>query len=147
MTHSDAGQPLSRIDISPLAGILLVLVIMVVVGHPIQTYAVRLDFLYPRADDRAYADRNLLVLDGEGQIFWNGLPIDRDELDELLAMNRTFDVQPELHFKPDADANYLAVLDMMAAIKRAGVTRCMLIDTARFAGRADGKWPGDDIAM
>lgn len=107
---ADSVQPLARINIAPLADIVLVLVIMLLLCIPAQTHAVKVDLPYPQPEGEAYADRNLLILDGQGQMFWNGLPIDHSELQTLLALSRTFDVEPELHFQPDADANYGLVL-------------------------------------
>ena len=115
---------MGEINMTPLIDVMLVLLVMFIITIPLQTHAVKLDLPQdcpscPEVDSL----KNKVVVTNGGAILWNGSPITQDELAYNLAASTRMKRQPELHLQPESEARYEIVNDVLAAVKRANVTR------------------------
>jgi biopolymer transport protein ExbD len=125
------GEPMSEINTTPLIDVMLVLLIMLIVTLPPQRHAVKLDTPLPCKDCPARDDQPdpvTVSVDFNGAILWNGSAISRAELQQRFAVEARRDVQPELHIRPDRNAQYGVVAHVMAAAQREGLTRMGIVD-------------------
>jgi biopolymer transport protein ExbD len=136
--QSDASDtPMAEMNTTPLIDVMLVLLIMFIITIPIQTHAVRID-LPGQIDTRPLIDinpvKNRLTVDAAGIVRWNGAAMDRLTLRQTLARSvATRPSEPELQFEPTADARYVMVDELLADIRRAGVTRMGFVGNERYA--------------
>ena len=122
----DDGEPMMEMNMTPLIDVLLVLLIMFIITIPIQTHAVKVDL--PVNDPNAAKtvidpQKNKVVIDPAGTISWNGAPVDGVTLQQYLEQTTQIKPEPELHFQPDPQARYARVDEVLAVIKRSGVTK------------------------
>jgi biopolymer transport protein ExbD len=110
---------------------MLVLLIMFIITMPIATHKVAVDL---PGDGKSFAEPVVyrLGLDAAGRLDWNGAPIPEAQLPGRLAAMQT-EANSELHFRTDGATRYEDFDRVLAAVKRAGVTRLGLVDNQRFA--------------
>ncbi|MFB0873833.1 MULTISPECIES: ExbD/TolR family protein [unclassified Sphingobium] len=129
------GAPMSDMNTTPLIDVMLVLLIMFIITIPIQTHSVGVDLPQPQPDQTlAKPDpvKNKVTIDAAGLIRWNGAAVDRLTLRRYLAASLRLPVEPELQFQPDAQARYIIVDEVLADIRRAGVTRMGFVGNERY---------------
>ena len=131
------GEPMMDMNTTPLIDVMLVLLIMFIITIPIQTHAVKVDL--PQNSDQTNPppiepDKNRLTISPQGQIAWNGTPIDPVTLRQYLERTSTMTPEPELHFQPDRNARYDTVDQVLAIIKRANVTKLGFIGNEQYRG-------------
>ena len=125
------GEPMSEINTTPLIDVMLVLLIMLIVTLPPQRHAVKLDTPLPCKDCPpidGLPDPVTVSVDFNGAILWNGAIVSRAELQQRFAIEARKVIQPELHIRPDRDAQYGVVAHVMAAAQREGITRMGIVD-------------------
>lgn len=126
-------RPIATINTTPLIDMMLVLLIMFIVSIPVATHEVPLDTPSPgplRPDQRPV---HRLEVDAAGRAIWNGRPVDSIALRRnLIAMTRD-PAEPDLHLNAHGDARYERVDQVLAEIRRAGVTRLGLFNPPDFA--------------
>jgi biopolymer transport protein ExbD len=104
--------------------VLLVLLVMLIITIPQRPHVIKLDLPNGRVP-RVPIDRrtNLITIDAQGRLRWNGLLVDRKVLVEELALTRQMEPAPELHLRPDANARHGDVDELLATIKREQISR------------------------
>jgi biopolymer transport protein ExbD len=129
------GQPMGEMNTTPLIDVMLVLLIMFIITIPIQTHAVKID-LPVNSDDNTPPPvdpiKNTVSVDPTGTVTWNGSPIDMVTLRLYLDRTRAMSPEPELHVQPDAQARYAVVDNVLATIKRSGVTKMGFVGNEQF---------------
>ena len=133
---SQPEQPMGEMNTTPLIDVMLVLLIMFIITIPIQTHSIGIDL--PQKPVEATNPpidtiKNRLGIDADGVVRWNGSAIDRLTLRQYLALSLRKPVEPELQFQPDAAARYVTVNEVLADIRRAGVTKLGFIGNERYA--------------
>ncbi|MDO7834418.1 biopolymer transporter ExbD [Sphingobium sp. HBC34] len=131
----DADVPMGEMNTTPLIDVMLVLLIMFILTIPIQTHSVGIDLPQtPVTPQQPMPDpvKNKVGVDADGVIRWNGAAVDRLTLRQYLAATQRMPVEPELQFQPDAAARYLAVDEVLADIKRSGVTKLGFVGNERY---------------
>jgi biopolymer transport protein ExbD len=126
------GDPLSEINTTPLIDVMLVLLIMLIVTLPPQRHAVKLDTPLPPPPDAPPPPPDLpdpirIMVDFDGSILWNGVMVNRNQLDRNLKTEAAQAVQPEIHIEPHRLAKYGVVAHVMAAAQRNGLTKMGVI--------------------
>jgi biopolymer transport protein ExbD len=121
---------------TPLIDVMLVLLIMFIITIPIQTHKVGIDL--PQSVDGPTSPmpdpiKNEVTIDARDIIRWNGAPVDRLTLRQYLARSLALSVEPELQFQPDANARYLTVDEVLADIRRSGVTRMGFVGNEQYS--------------
>ena len=129
----DDGEPMIEMNVTPLIDVLLVLLIMFIITIPPQTHAVKVDL--PQNNPTPITvlpDKNTVSIDPMGQVAWNGNPVDDVTLRQYLNASLALPTEPELHFQPDPNARYEKVDEVLAIIKRSGVTRMGFIGNEQY---------------
>lgn len=130
----DDGEPMMEMNTTPLIDVMLVLLIMFIITIPIQTHAVKIDLPQnaPPTDSVVDPVKNKVAIDAGGIITWNGSPIDLLTLRQYLQQSLQLPVEPELQFQPDAQTRYIVVDQVLAEIKRAGVTKLGFVGNEQY---------------
>jgi biopolymer transport protein ExbD len=131
----DDGQPMMEMNTTPLIDVMLVLLIMLIVTIPAQTHAVKVDLPQnstPQAPPPVEPQKNKITIDPQGNLFWNGSPIDLLTLRQYLDQSVQMKPEPELHFQPDPQARYEVVDEVLAVIKRSAVTKLGFVGNEQY---------------
>ncbi|MEN2785633.1 ExbD/TolR family protein [Sphingomonas qilianensis] len=132
---SDDGEPMMEMNMTPLIDVLLVLLIMFIITIPIQTHAVKVDLPVndPNSQQNVVdAQKNKVSIDPAGVVSWNGAPVDTVTLQQYLEQTTQISPEPELHFQPDPAARYAKVDEVLAVVKRSGVTKLGFIGNEQY---------------
>ena len=117
-----AGRPMGDMNITPLIDVMLVLLIMFIMVIPIATHALQVPLPTGRATEEI-RDINVVTIDAQDRLYWNGAELDRQELLNQLAAAAALPDEPVLRFEPDARASYETSARTIALIKDSGVER------------------------
>lgn len=121
---SDDSEVMSEINMTPLVDVMLVLLIIFIITVPVLTHSVKVDL--PRADNTLNEIKpdtiNLAVTDN-GIIHWNEMTISPEELDQRLQAAAAQQPQPEIHLRGARTVAYEHVVQVMAAVQRAGILK------------------------
>ena len=120
------GEPMLDINVTPLIDVMLVLLIMLIMTIPPQTHAVKLDLPVNSPNQTPppiNPNKNIVVVSANGDILWNGSPVNKDQLRQYLEVTQQMNPIPELHLQPDATARYELVDEVLAITKRAHVQK------------------------
>ena len=132
--RTSSPLPMVELNTTPLIDVLLVLLVMFIITIPIQTHAVRLDLPRPCPScPQPNAVSNELRIEKSGQLLWDGVPATKDQLGYLLDRSQRFAPPPELHLRPDAEARYEAVDQVLAIIKREHVRKVGFVGNDAYA--------------
>ena len=116
-------QPMMDINTTPLIDVMLVLLIMFIITIPLQSHAVKVDLPGKPEVVPVRPIRNTLVISTDGRLLWNDQAVSDDTLQAALAASQKLDPLPELHLRPEAQARYQRVDEVLAMTKRAKVTK------------------------
>ena len=133
---SQPDHPMGEMNTTPLIDVMLVLLIMFIITIPIQTHKVGVDLPQPvvkPSTEPVNPVKNRLTIDVDGVLRWNGAAVDRLTLRQYLAASLAKPVEPELQFQPAADPRYVVVDEVLADIRRAGITNMGFVGNERYA--------------
>jgi biopolymer transport protein ExbD len=128
----DDGEPMIEMNVTPLIDVMLVLLIMFIITIPPQTHAVKVDLPVNNTPVAVQPDKNKITIDPTGQVAWNGTPVDDVTLRQYLDASLQLPTEPELQFQPDPQARYAKVDDVLAIIKRSGVTKLGFVGNEQY---------------
>ena len=131
------GDPMVDMNMTPLIDVLLVLLIMFIITIPVQTHAVKLDLPQNQRNQPPppiLPVKNEVSVDTKDQILWNGSPINLTVLRQYLDQTQTMNPVPELHLRPDPNARYEIVDEVLAVTKRANVSKMGFVGNEAYAG-------------
>ena len=140
MQVGKSGALNSEINITPLADVMLVLLIIVMLIAPLLQAGVTLTL--PEASNTSNKpdnDNNTIVaVTADGRYFVDNVQTPQTEL--LSAINRALDRKFEriLLIKGDVNAQYSAVMGLMDQLQRAGIENIGLITERQIGGAAGG---------
>ena len=118
------SAPMAEINMIPLIDVMLALLVIFIITAPLLTHAVKIDL--PKASSQpnlTKPDNIALSINGAGELFWNGEPIDKSGLKQRFAASARLDPRPELHLRADKTTQYQTVAEVMAEAAKAGLTR------------------------
>ena len=120
-----AGKPLSELNMTPLIDVLLVLLVVFVMTVPSATHSLDFDLPgeVPPPPVPVHHVKNSLVLTQDGGLLWNGQPISDGQLASLLGQVHRLRPEPEVQFRPDANASYERSARVLRIVKASQVTR------------------------
>jgi len=129
--------PIAAINTTPLIDMMLVILIMLIVAIPMTTHKVPLDLPSAPPVPMTPPPVHRLSILASGALVWDGQALDgaalRGRLDAFQADPR----QPVLELDADGEARYARVDQLLADIRRAGVTRLGFVGNERFAAGLD----------
>ena len=118
-------RPMIEMNMTPLIDVLLVLLIMFIITIPLQSHAVKVDL--PGKPPVVWKDihpvRNTLIITTSGSVLWNDRIVSDERLRTNLEASQKLNPIPELHLKPEAQARYERVDEVLVMTKRAKVAR------------------------
>jgi biopolymer transport protein ExbD len=103
---------------------MLVLLVIFIVTAPLLTQAVKLEL--PKANAQpniVKAEKVEFAINAEGQRFWNGEPVAREEAARRFEAEGKKQPQPEVHLKADQSVAYRVVAQTLADATKAGLTK------------------------
>lgn len=118
------NSPLGDINTTPLIDVMLVLLVMLVITIPVATHSIDVELPGEGPIDRRVVSevRNEITVTQSGNLRWNGSPIERSELPALIGMTLEMPIEPQLQFRPDANAPYDISARTIGVINISGVT-------------------------
>ena len=121
-TRSQA--PMSEINVTPLVDVMLVLLVIFILTAPLLTSAIRLDL--PKAEGAQAGQAPVavtLVVNPQGQVFFNDLAIPLSELAVQLNAVATQRPDTEVQLRADQTVPYGRVVEVMGVAQKAGLSR------------------------
>ena len=130
-----SGATFCDINTTPLIDVMLVLLVTLIVTLPIMTHAVKLDMPNPNAPPPP-PDKPPEVIDLEidfdGQVVWNGTPVQLSQLEGYFHTEADKPVQAEIHLRPDRRVKYDFVAKVLAAAQRNRMKKIGFVNTSEF---------------
>lgn len=119
----DNSGPMSEINVTPMADVMLVLLIVFMITTPLMHHKVAVELpdavLLEQADaSRASMDLALLA---DGSIFLNDELVSEGELKAKLMVAAQNSPQPEIQIRADKTLEYRQIWDVMSVAKGAGI--------------------------
>jgi len=115
---------MAEINMIPLIDVMLVLLVIFIITAPLLTHSVKIDL--PKASSHPNLTRpeNVqIAVNAQGEVFWNGEPVDRAVWRTRMDAAARQSPQPELHIHGDNAAAYGKVATVLADASKAGLTR------------------------
>jgi biopolymer transport protein ExbD len=132
-TDNSDGEPMIEMNMTPLIDVMLVLLIMFIITIPIQTHAVKMNMpVGPSAPPPVPPEIIRIDVDFDGTIGWNGVIVERAELESKLATVAAQADQPEVHLRPNKLVTYKVVAMILASAQRLGVTKIGIVGNEQF---------------
>jgi biopolymer transport protein ExbD len=129
------GDPDVMMDINttPLIDVMLVLLVMLIITIPIQLHAVNLEMpVGIPPDNLAKPEKVQIDIDEKSIVYWQGLPVSAQELDEKMSLVAQQPVPPEIHLRPNKDCQYAVFANVLSTSKRKGLTKMAVIGSEQF---------------
>jgi biopolymer transport protein ExbD len=134
--RSGAGAPMAEINMIPLIDVMLVLLVIFIITAPLLTHAVKIDL--PRTTSHpnlTRPDNIQLGIKADGELYWNGEPVDAPALVQRMAAAGRQNPQPELHIRADATTQYQRVAKVMSIAAKSGLPKIGFVTDPREATR------------
>ncbi len=127
-------EPLSAINTTPLIDVLLVLLIVLVMAVPLATHSLEvvLPGEAPPAPFHPDPVRNLLTIETDGSLRWNGRPLSDTALAGQLAEVRAMTPEPQVQFRPAADASYERSAHVLLIVKQSRISNFGFLGNERY---------------
>lgn len=128
-------NPMVEMNTTPLIDVMLVLLIMFIITIPVQTHAVKLDLPPPSPPKNQQVDPvfNQIDIDFLGNIYWNKTEVNMATLKGYLKQAAAMPEPPELRMRPEAEAKYVLVDEVMAAAQQAGIEKMGFVGNEAYA--------------
>ena len=130
-----AGDPEVMMDINttPLIDVMLVLLVMLIITIPIQLHAVNLEMPVGVPPDNTIKPEKVQIdIDDKSLVYWQGLPVSAEELDQKMTQVAQQPVPPEIHLRPNKDAQYAVFANVLSTTKRKGLNKVAVIGSEQF---------------
>jgi len=137
----DDGSPMMEMNTTPLIDVMLVLLIMFIITIPVATHAVSIDLPAPsNVPENVVLNpiKNKVVLTQDGQILWNGTPLDQNQFTATLQQSLALPVEPELQFQPEEFASYELSAQVLRIIKGSGATKFGFVGNEQYRDFGSG---------
>jgi biopolymer transport protein ExbD len=109
-----------QLNATPLIDVLLVLLVMLIFTLPVATHAVKLNL--PHGVTLLPSAAITVNIDFDGQLYWNGDSVTRQDLDRNLRKAAAALRPPRVKIVPDKRVRYENVAQVLASAQRSGVT-------------------------
>lgn len=123
-TDDDDDDVVSEINMTPLVDVMLVLLIIFIITVPVLTHSVNIDL--PRASNQPNVVKPQTItisVSQDGQVYWNELLVDQQQLSQKLQQIAAQQPQAEVHIRGDKKVDYEYVMQVMAEAQRSGVQK------------------------
>jgi biopolymer transport protein ExbD len=128
--------PIAAINTTPLIDMMLVILIMLIVSIPMSTHKVPVDLPRPSIPDTP-PPVHRLVIQASGALVWDGQALPAAALPARLGSFQADPAHPVLELNAEGEARYERFDQVLATIRRAGVTRLGFVGNEIFAAHLD----------
>ncbi len=125
--RSDPGRFLAEINVVPLVDVVLVLLIIFMVTAPLMYRGIDIDLPRSSVNTITPEERVVLTVARDRAVYLNKERVARVMLDETLAKLARSQPDVTLYLRADRDVPYGAVVEVMDAVKRAGIERLGMV--------------------
>jgi len=132
-------QPMGEINTTPLIDVMLVLLVMIIFTIPMTTHSLQYDLPQGGGGTQPDPVRNSLVVTVGGELLWNGESVSEAQLAGSLARVRAMRPEPEVQFRPEANARYERTAQVLQIVKASQVTRFGFADNEKYRTFARGE--------
>ena len=130
---SDEPEVMMEMNTTPLIDVMLVLLVMLIITIPIQLHSVEMALpVGTPPTNLAKPEKVQIDIDAKSVIYWQGLPISNTELEANMDVAGKLPLQPEVHIRPDRNAQYAVFANVLASSKRKGLTKMAVIGSEQF---------------
>ena len=122
------GGMMAEINVTPMVDVMLVLLIIFMVTAPMLQTGV--DVNLPEAKAQTIPDdegKLILTITKDKRVFLGKLQIAWDDVEKMLKNNAKLNADKELYLHADRDLKYGDVVQVMAAVKQAGVDKLGMV--------------------
>lgn len=129
----DEPEVMMEMNTTPLIDVMLVLLVMLIITIPIQLHSVEMALpVGTPPTNLAKPEKVQIDIDAKSVIYWQGLPISNTELEANMDAAGKLPTQPEVHIRPDRNAQYAVFANVLASSKRKGLTKMAVIGSEQF---------------
>ena len=126
-----APEPISTMNITPLIDVMLVLLVMLIITVPMAVHNVPVNLPANPGTTTREPITQKLALAADGTAYWNGAAIDEARLTEELKAAAA--AKDDLQFETEGNARYERFDQLIAQVKKAGVTQIGFVGNNGFA--------------
>ncbi len=126
--EQESNESISQINITPFVDVMLVLLIIFMVTAPILQQGVNVDLPQVTAGPLTGKDEQLVVVvTRDGKVQLNDNPLKVEELQKKLIAILQARPDREVYLRADKNVPYGKVVEVMAAVRNAGVRRLGMV--------------------
>jgi biopolymer transport protein TolR len=125
--RTDPGRPLAEINVVPLVDVVLVLLIIFMVTAPLMLRGIDIDLPKSSVNTIKPEDRVVVTVARDRAVYLDKERIARVMLDGRLSKLARDRPEVTLYLRADRDVPYGAVVEVMDAVKRAGIDRLGMV--------------------
>ncbi len=125
--RADVGRPLAEINVVPLVDVVLVLLVIFMVTAPLMLRGIDIDLPKSSVNTIKPEERMVLTVSRDRAVYFDKERVARVMLDEKLGRIAREKPDVTLYLRADRDVPYGAVVDVMDAVKRAGIDRLGMV--------------------
>jgi biopolymer transport protein ExbD len=130
---SDEPEVMMDINTTPLIDVMLVLLVMLIITIPIQLHSVTLEMpVGAPPTNQVKPEKIQIDIDASSVVYWQGLPVTAQELDEKMQAVSQQSSQAEVHIRPNKDARYAVFANVLSSSRRVGLTKIAVIGAEQF---------------
>jgi biopolymer transport protein ExbD len=132
---NSSGDPEMMMDINttPLIDVMLVLLVMLIITIPIQLHSVELEMPVGTPPTNLIKPEKIQIdIDEKSTVYWQGLPVNAQELDMKMQSVTAQGQQPEVHIRPNKNSQYAVFANVLSSSKRLGLTKIAVIGAEQF---------------
>ena len=122
-SHDD-DKPMSEINTTPLVDVMLVLLIIFLITIPVITQSVKVEL--PKAANiptQTKPENINIAVDKEGNVYWNTMLVDQQQLLDRLHAVATQNPQPEVHVRGDRETQYEHIGRVIVLCQRSNILK------------------------
>ena len=124
MELREDNEPYDDINITPMLDLAYVLLVIFIITAPLLTHSVKVDL--PKASSSpniTQPDHIEFGIRDDASLYWNGEPVELEQLAERFAATAMKSPNTELHIRADRNAHYEHVARVMSIAAKAGLVR------------------------
>lgn len=121
------------INTTPLIDVMLVLLVMLIITIPIQLHSVTLEMPVGTPPANAIKPEKIQIdIDENSTVYWQGLPVSAEELNEKMTAVAQLNPQPEVHVRPNKTSQYAVFANVLSSTRRIGLNKIAVIGAEQF---------------
>jgi biopolymer transport protein ExbD len=120
----DDEKAISEINVTPLVDVMLVLLIIFLITIPVITQSVKVDLPKAANIPTTTKPENInIAVDKDGNVYWNTMLVDQQQLLDRLKAVATQNPQPEVHVRGDRGTKYEHIGRVIVLCQRSNILK------------------------